>query len=497
MSLAVVISRAQQGITAPRVNVEVHLSSGLPRFTIVGLPEMAVKESRDRERSAIINSQFTMPLKRITVNLAPADLPKEGGRFDLAIAIGILVASGQLQTQCLDEYEFLGELALTGACRPVQGCLPAAIACQQAGRQLLIATDDLPQVGLINQLSAYGADSLLGVCAHLNNTTPLVAYEHQPLQQQPIDYPDLQNVLGQYHAKRALEIAASGHHNLLMVGPPGTGKTLLASCLPGILPPLTTQQSLEVASIHSLQSTGTTPLGIRPFRQPHHTASAVALVGGGSHPKPGEISLAHHGVLFLDELPEFPRHVLEVLREPLSSKHIHIARARQQLTYPADFQLIAAMNPCPCGYAGVPQKRCDQCDFKMARYQAKLSGPLLDRIDLHVQVGALSHHELSQQKPGEPSHVVRQRVIQAQQHQIQRQDHLNDQLDNQGLLQHAALTEPVQQRYAQACDKLLLSTRAYHRIWRMARTIADMAHQDQVDWPHLQEALSLRGTVNH
>ena len=490
MSLATVYARAQQGIDSPLVTVEVHLSRGLPNLNIVGMAETAVRESKDRVRSAIINSQFDMPTKRITVNLAPADLPKGGGRFDLAIAIGILVASGQIQVANLAEYEMLGELALSGACRAFHGILPTAVACHKAERQLLCSQDNARQAALVEDLAVYGANSLLAAVGHLTGKRllkPIAPHTNQT----SITYPDLADVCGQPHAKRALTITAAGGHNLLMQGPPGTGKTMLASRLPGILPPLTSSEALSSAMVQSLK-TKDIHLGQRPFRQPHHTASAVAMVGGGTHPKPGEISLAHHGVLFLDELPEFQRAVLEVLREPLESGQIHIARAHQQITFPADFQLVAAMNPCPCGYAGIPDKQCNTCDFKRERYLQKLSGPLLDRIDLHITVTPPPRSTLHQHSDGPNSAQVREHVIRAHQKQLSRQGCTNAKLQGDLLKQHCQLDTKARQQFDHAIDKLGLSARSYHRLLRVARTIADLDVQNNIAWKHLQEALSYR-----
>ncbi|WP_165679769.1 YifB family Mg chelatase-like AAA ATPase, partial [Metapseudomonas otitidis] len=375
---------AQVGVEAPAVTVEAHLANGLPSLALVGLPETAVKESKDRVRSALLTSGFEFPLRRITLSLAPADLPKEGGRFDLAVALGILAASGQVPAAALEQLECLGELALSGALRPVQGVLPAALAARAAGRALVVPRENAEEASLASGLTVFAVGHLLELAAHLNGQSPLAPFQSQGLPLQAAPYPDLADVQGQLAAKRALLVAAAGAHNLLLSGPPGTGKTLLASRLPGLLPPLEEHEALEVAAIHSVASQS--PLACwpqRPFRQPHHSASGPALVGGGSRPKPGEITLAHQGVLFLDELPEFDRKVLEVLREPLESGEIIIARANDRVRFPARFQLVAAMNPCPCGYLGDETHRCRCTPEQIQRYRARLSGPLLDRIDLH------------------------------------------------------------------------------------------------------------------
>jgi magnesium chelatase family protein len=499
MSLAIVHTRARFGIDAPAVTVEVHLSNGLPCLSIVGLPETAVKESKDRVRSALINSQFEFPARRITINLAPADLPKDGGRFDLAIAIGILAASGQIPDSILEGVEFIGELALTGELRGVSGVLPAAIACGESGRILIIARDNADEVGLCMNTKSYSASNLLEVCAHLSdkNKLPLIQFK-QPKALE--NTPDFQDVHGQFHAKRALEVAAAGGHNLLFYGPPGTGKTMLASRLPSIMPPLLQSQSVEVASIHSLCGHKYQHWQVPPFRNPHHTASSVALVGGGSHPKPGEISLAHHGVLFLDELPEFQRQVLEVLREPLESGVIQISRASAQLSFPARFQLVAAMNPCPCGYltsrSAHAQQRCICTHEQVQRYRKKISGPLLDRIDLHVPVNSLSIDELNlgpkKQNDNEPSKAIRGRVIAARDIQYKRQFCNNADLSVKQLEQYCPLGEPERALIGRAIETLGLSARAYHRIIKVAQTISDLSASPRIEQTHIAEALSLR-----
>ncbi|WP_444920710.1 YifB family Mg chelatase-like AAA ATPase [Microbulbifer sp. CnH-101-G] len=486
MSLSVTYTRAQLGVNAPLVTVETHLANGLPAFHIVGLPEAAVRESRDRVRSALINSHFEFPQRRITVNLAPADLPKEGGRYDLAIAIGILAASGQVPIEPLESYEFIGELALTGGIRQVSGALPAAIASAAAERLLIVPNENSSEAALAGSEVA-SANSLLEVCAELHGREKLPRGEVRT-EQVITQAANLADVRGQLKARRALEVAAAGGHNLLFYGPPGTGKTMLASRLPGILPPLTSRESIEVAAVYS--SAGLPHQSHRPFRAPHHSASPTALVGGGSTPRPGEISLAHRGVLFLDEMPEFPRHALEILREPLENGEVRISRARAQVTFPAHFQLVAAMNPCPCGYLGEPRCRCtpDQID----RYRNKLSGPLLDRIDMQVEVGAMSAIQLQDSPPGESSESVRERVCNARQQQLQRQGTINSLLKGASLENHCALGDTEKLLLRQSVEKLGLSARSYHRVLKVARTLADLAKQERIGTAQIAEALAYR-----
>ena len=495
MSLATLHSRAPFGIDAPAVTIEAHLTGGLPALAIVGLPEAAVREARDRVRSALINSGFEFPARRVTINLAPADLPKEGGRFDLGIALAILAASGQLPADSLRGYEFIGELGLGGELRPVRGVLPVALHAQRVGARLVLPQANAAEAALAPDLTAYGAEHLLAVCGHLTGAAPLATAERAAIASST-ELPDMADVRGQPAARRALEIAAAGGHSLLMLGPPGAGKTMLATRLPGILPPLTEQEALETAAVQSISVGGfdVRDWARRPVRAPHHTASAAALAGGGTTPRPGEISLAHHGVLFLDELPEFDRQVLEVLREPLESGHISIARAALKAEFPARFQLVAAMNPCPCGYLGDPAGRCRCTPEQVRRYRGRLSGPLLDRIDLHVELPPVAHELLlaHEHAGAEPSVAVRERVEAAQQRQLARGGCLNARLDAAGLRRHARLTEAQQQFLARAIGTLGLSARATHRVLRIARTCADLASSDTLDMQHLAEALQYR-----
>lgn len=492
MSIAKIYSRALNGMDAPQVIVEVHVASGLPSFSIVGLPDTEIKESRDRVRSAIQNSGFDFPARRITVNLAPADLPKDSSRYDLPIALGIILAAKLAHPELdTNEYEFAGELALDGTLRPVKGSLAMAFGIHNQQRKFILPKESATEAALIENLAIYAAQSLLEVVHHLENKTTLHIIDYQPdLLNLTNTSLDMAQVKGQIGCKKALEIAAAGRHSMLMIGNPGCGKSMLAERIQTILPPLNKEQAITTASLHSLSTNGfnTRTWQIAPFRSPHHTISPSALVGGGSNPKPGEISLSHNGVLFLDELPEFDRKVLEVMREPLESKKIRIARANHKVDYLADFQLIAAMNPCPCGNHGHPQKTCSCSIEQINRYRAKISGPLLDRIDIVVEVPTLSPLELQDLSAGESSSTIAQRVLKARERQLTRQNKLNYELTNDEVEEFCQLGSKEQNLLRQIVTKNGMSARSYYRMLKLARTIADLDNCAQISLPHISQA---------
>ena len=494
MSLAIIYTRASIGIQAPQINVEVHISNGLPGFVLVGLPEATVKESKDRVRSAIINSGFTFPTKKITVNLSPADLPKEGSRFDLPIAIAILAATEQIPNDNLAKYEFLGELALSGEIKAVKGAIPAAISSKKNNRTLIISIENQSEISLIHHNNTLITHNLLELCQYLYNEINLPSVQYREYKDDDDQLlVNLQDIIGQEHAKRALEIAAAGGHNLLLIGPPGTGKTMLATRLTSLLPPLSDDEALESAAITSLVSTNGSIQNwrIRPFRAPHHSASIAALVGGGSIPKPGEISLAHNGVLFLDELPEFNRKVLDALREPIESGEIVISRANAKIKFPAKFQLIAAMNPSPTGhYQGTHNRTTPQ---QIIRYLNRLSGPFLDRFDISIEVPLLPKGTLSQKVTiTESTDKVKRRVMDARKIQMIRNKKLNSQLSPKEIQIYCLLTDEDNDYLEQALIKLGLSARAWHRILKVSRTIADLDCAKNIERKHISEALSYR-----
>jgi magnesium chelatase family protein len=492
MTLACVFSRARVGLESPLVTVEVHLANGLPAFNIVGLPETSVREAKDRVRSAIINCGYEFPAKRITVNLAPADLPKEGGRFDLPIALGILAAAAQLPEADLKQYEFAGELALSGELRAIIGEIPMAMACKESGRTLVIPSENAEQASWVPKVKILSLSHLSQLFPHFlkQKSLPLVSTKTLQEYSSKSEH-DIADVVGQPLAKRALEIAASGGHNLLFIGPPGTGKTMLASRLPGILPPMTEQEALSSAAIQSICHKNINPESwlTRPFRAPHHTASSAALVGGGSHPQPGEISLAHNGVLFLDELPEFERKVLDVLREPMESGEVTISRALIKQTFPAQFQLVAAMNPSPTGFYNDKRSTPEQ----VLRYLNRLSGPFLDRIDIQIEVTRLPRGMWANESGrGESSSSIQKRVSICHKKQILRQGKSNAQLSSAEVRSYCQLAADDNEFLELAIEKLNLSTRAHHKILKIARTLADMEAAKHIEHKHLIEALSYR-----
>jgi len=506
MQLATTLCRGQLGLQAPLVQVEVHVASGLPIFSIVGLPAAAVRESRERVRAALINCGFELPAGRITVNLSPAELPKEGGRFDLPIALGVLIASGQLRLRGEDlaarmaHSEFYGELGLGGEVKPVKGLLLAAASAAQSAHDLYVPQESAAEVRFVGAAAVHGVRHLRELCAQFHARGSVAGQADRP--PAPSLAPaiaglDLREVCGQTQAKRALIIAAAGAHSLLLIGPPGSGKSMLAQRLAGLLPALSHEQALEVAMLASVSSAGFDPrsFGMRPFRAPHHTASAHAIVGGGPHARPGEASLAHRGVLFLDELPEFDRRVLEALREPLETRSISVARTQARVQYPAAFQLIAAMNPCPCGFLGEPGGSCRCTPAQIQAYCAKLSGPLLDRIDLQIALARVPVEEIasaSGEPRGESSSAAAERIGCAHRRQLGRAGKSNSELTPAELTEHARMEPAARHLLTSACEQLGLTARSYHRALRVARTIADLESSDEILRAHAAEAVQLR-----
>ncbi len=496
--LARTFSYTTCGLDAFPVEVEVDAGSGLPTLSIVGLPDQAVREARERVRTAIINSQYHLASKRFTVNLAPADIKKEGGVFDLAIALGMLAALGHVDPKALSETVVVGELALDGSLRPIRGTLPIAMALRKSGRRLVVPAQNGAEAAAAKGLAVVPVQTLREAAEVISGTAPaarVLPVRRSGRARSDVDFAD---VKGQRHAKRALEVAVAGGHHVLLIGPPGSGKTMLAQRVPTIQPDLTLEEALEATTIHSVSGLlrGEPLLRYRPFRSPHHTSSAIALIGGGTVPKPGEVSLAHHGVLFLDELPEFHRDVLETLRQPLESGRVHVARARRSVIFPARFMLVAAMNPCPCGYLTDPARPCRCPSTKVASYLAKISGPLLDRLDLHVEVPAVSFEALTTAVDGEPSSAIKTRVLRARRRQRRRLSRFgaasNAQLRHRDLRSACAMTTEAAALLASAMRQLRLSARSHDKILKLSRTIADLAEAETIQPAHLAEAIQYR-----